>query len=657
METKEIKNSEPYVPKESEIKSIRKVLDAFVSGRSTISKSYSEFNGRKLSECIDDWTKRWNSWIPPEDALDETAKSRVFLSFTRNAIIKYLSNIAANPPKAKITAVNKKSGTSNKVFAQFLKDLKTASERNENYEKTFLQAALETATKGTAIVYEGYLKQEQKTKLPISFDSTTGEIKYKTGTRVVFDDCYARVVPLEDFLITNPYEPDVHKQPKIIWREVTTKDEAEREFEHYKNWKYVEAGNYTVAPDISTFYRNKLDTEVGKDNVEILRFYAEFENEHIVMINGVIIYDGPIPFKDGKVPFAKIIHEPFSNNFFWGAAYPHKIMGDQDALNTSINLLLDKFYASTQVFGLTSDLDDLIEDEILQTNRIRKVGDIEKWKFETLPGVTPGEQSMFQMIMNNAREFSGSEGGGNQSTPRGGKIPARQLLLKQQEVMKSLNFSASFLEDYEEERTKLRLSHILQFYSIAKIEKITGKTGDEQKKLVFREINLTNTKLSDGRDGNKTIKILGEDMTDDDRAQMANQLSVTEMMGEQTGVPTEAIAIHIDTFEDFNYSVQVEKYSSFERNQILDQASAQEFAAWKLQMAQLGVPVDLVALDDWVSSKYDVDESMFKPQAPNPQQAQMQQNLQQQGAQQTGGKSPAQNLAPAKMSPLQQITQ
>src|SRR3990167_252676 len=652
-EIKSLTNAQAYVPSDTEIVAIRKVLNAFTTGRGVLQKNYGQFNGRNLYDCIDDWTKRWNSWIPPESVLDETAKSRIFLSLTRNAIIKYLSNVASNPPKAKITAINKKHGTNNKAFAQFLSDLKTASERNENYESTFLKISLEAATKGTAIVYEGYLKQEQKTKIPVSFDSATGKIKYEEGWRTTFDDCYARLVPVEDFYITNAYQQDVHKQPKIIWKEITTFSEAKREFGHYANFKYVGEGGYTVAPEPTTFYRNQLQNEVGNNNVEILRFYEEMENSHVVLINGVVIYNGPIPFKDGKVPFAKVIYEPFGNDFFWGAGYPHKIQGDQDMINTSWNLMVDKLYASSQVFGLSSDLDDLIDDEILQTNRIRKVGDINKWKFDTLPGVTAGEQQMLQMALGMAREFSGTEGGGNLSTPRGGKVSSRQLLLKQQELMKVLNFSGSFLEDFEEERTKLRISHILQFYSIPKIQKITGKDKKEQQQLIFRDINLSDVKLSDGRQGTKIIKILGEDMSPDDKANMADQLSIIELMGEERGTPTEALAIHVDTFGDFNSSVRVEKYSSFERNQILDQASRQEYANWRIQLAQLGVPTDLQALATWVGESYDVDETMFTPQSGQGNQ----QMIQQGGEAPTGGRSPAQNLAPARTTALQQLTQ
>lgn len=647
-EQKTAENKLAYIPNDSDQKAIRKVLDAFTTARNTVQKSYQQFNGRTLYDCIDDWTKRWNSWIPPESVLDETAKSRIFLSFTRKAIISYLATVAVNPPKAHITAVNKNTKTGNKVFARFLEDLKESSERNENYESKFLEFSLELTTKGTGIMYEGYLREEQDTKIPEEFDPVTGEITYKKGTRTIFDDCCARVIPLEDFYITNPYLSvrKMQQQPKIIWKEVTQFNEAEREYGHYKKFKYVNPGSYTVAPEPTTFYRNKLQSEVGKDQVEILRYYCRSKNEHIVMINGVIIYDGPIPFKDGKYPFAGAVFEPFGNDFFWGAGYPHKIMGDQDMINTSWNLMVDKTYASLLPFGLSSDLDDLIDDEILQPNRIRKVNDISKWQFSTLPGVTAGEQNMLQMALSMARENSLTEAGGNQSTPKGGKLPARQLMLKQQEVIKNLGFSGAFSEDYEKDRTELRLSHILQFYSIPKIEKITGKGKKEQEQMTFRDIQLTNVPLSDGKQGNKVIKIIGEDLTDDSRTKIADQLSETEVAGEINGTPTEAIAIHIDTFNDFNWSVEIEKNSAFQRNQILDQAQRQDYAQWRMAMSQMGAPVDTKALVEWVDEAYDAPD--FTPEQPQGQPGQQpgQPQTPQQNQNNPMQKTPQQQLSP-----------
>lgn len=594
-----------------ELEAITEVLSTFEKARLVLNKGYNYFGGRNLIESIDDWTKRWNGYIPPMNPLLDQTQSNIFINFTRNAVISYLAKVAMSPVKAHIVAVNKKTGLPNKKFAQVLEDLNTFSLQAENSDKKFLAASMEACVKGTVVVYEGYAKQVQKMKSPIQFDAVTGKLKWKEEERVIFDNCYQEVVPLEDFYITNPFESDVQKQPKVIWRKITTLTEAEAEFGHYKNWSSVKAGKYTITDAIQTFYRDTI-TDLNADQVEILRYYSRSENEHIVLINGVVIYNGPIPFKDGRYPFAKTVNEPFSVEFFWGNGHPNKYMGEQDLVNTFINAMADKTINSLVPTGLSSDLDDLIEDDSIEMGKFRKVGDIEKWKWWEAPSVGQGEMNMFQQILGLARE-SGSSDAGSAVTPRGGKMQTRQVLLRQQELMSKLSFNMNFLEDLERDRTELRLSHILQFYSIPKIEKITGEGKQAMEKLLYREVQLSDVKLSDGRQGNKIIKLIGDEHTNpDNRAQLEEELSVKEVMGEMNGTPTEALAVSVDTFLDFNNSIQVVKNSSYERNQAIDQASRMEFANWRIGISQ-AIPIqNPQGLVDYVEEAFDIDASQFE---------------------------------------------
>lgn len=619
----------PYLPNEDEKTAINKVANKFVSDRLVIFRSYNQFNNRSLFDAIDDWTKRWNGYIPPNDLISGNPTSNIFLNFTRNVIIAYLAKVAMQLPEPKIVAVNKKTGLINRRLADVLSDLNNYSLNEENGPARLLETALECTTKGTAIVYEGYNKNEQKIKSPISYDEATGHIKYKEEKRVLFDNCFQAVVPLEDFYPPNPYEPDLQKQPHVIWRRITSYDEAWNEFSHYKNWDFVKPGGYTMTAEPTTFYRNKLYTELADNQVEILRYYNRKDNEHIVTVNGVVMYQGPIPFKDGKYPFAKYIFEPFENAFFWGAGAPNKFMGEQDVQNTLINMMLDKTYGSLLPYGLSSDLDDLIEDDTLAPNKIRKVGDITKWKFDVLPGVSAGEQTMFQTIMNLAQQNSGLAGAGQQYSPKGGKLNVRQVLLQQQEAMQKLTFNMNFLEDGERDRTDLRISHILQFYSIPRIEKVTGKKGKDIETLVYRDIKLNDVELSDGKRGSKLIKLVDEGtaMNPDERQKMADHLSVLETAGEMSGTPTEALAVPIQMFENHNYQVQIVKSSSFERNQALDQAMRQEYAQWRLSLAQI-VPVNAKELVRWVDEAYDVDPERFAVEQQQQTGQQQQQQIQ-----------------------------
>lgn len=610
-----------YIPTVGEEEAIKEVFETLDKGKTVIQKPYNYFNNRTLLEVIDDWTKRWNGYIPPMNPLLDQTQSQIFVNFTRNAIISYLAKVAMSPVKAKIIAVNKKSGLLDKAFADVLKDLNQYSLNAENGEQKFMQAALECCVKGTVVVYEGYLKNDQKVRIPDEFDFRTGKAKFKEETRTIFDNCFQKVIPLEDFYITNPFQPDVQKQPKIIWKELTSYFEAGLEFSHYPNWKYVTPGKYVTANDATTFYRETLLTSLGKDQAEILKYYCRKENQHIIMVNGVILYDGPIPFKDGRYPFAKTVNEPFGNDFFWGNGHPGKYMGEQDLINTFINLMADKTINSLVPTGLSSDLDDLVEDDVIQIGKIRKVQNVNNWEWWQAPEVGSGEQNFFSQVLQLARESANTDAGYS-ATPKGGKQTARQILQKQQEIQQKLSFNMNFLEDLERDRTDLRISHILQFYSIPKIEKITGKNGREIQKMVFRDAQLNETKLSDGETGNKVIKLVGKEyLNADKRQKLADELSVIEAQADLNGQNMEALAVIVDTFYDYNYEVQVVKYSSFEKNQALDQASRMEFSNWRIPLAMPGptgqpaAPADIPAVVRWVEEAFDAPTDDFEKQA------------------------------------------
>lgn len=639
-----------YMPSTEEQQDIRETLNAWVTARNVVQRTYNYFNGRNLYDCIDDWTKRWNGYIPPLNPLIDQTSWNIFYNFTRNSIIAYLAYVATNPVKVSIISVNKKSGLPSKTFAKALEDMNEYSLGVENGDQKFLQAATECAIKGTVIVYEGYMKNFQKEKVVDSYDAETGRVKYKERDRIIFDNCYQEVIPLEDFYITNAYQPDIQKQPKVIWRRLTTYFEAANEFSHYKGWKYVRPGAYTLAPEMNTFYRQAILADLPNDRVEILRYYCRRTNMHIILVNGVVLYSGPIPFKNGRYPFAKAINEPFGVDFFWGQGMPGKYMGEQDMINSFINMMAQKTTNSLLPTGLSSDLDDLIEDDVIQIGKMRQVSDVNKWKFLESPPVNGGEFNMFQEVLGLAKDTANV-----MPAVSGSKITARQILLAQQQVTQKMIYNTTFLEDMEVDRTKLRIDHILQFYAIPRVERITGKTGKELEGLAYRDITLSNTTLSDGRKGTKVIKLIGnEHKNSDKRQKIADDLSVKEMAGEHRGIPTEALALSTDIFNDFDTNVICVRESSIKRNQALDQASRMELANWRFSIAQVAPIPNPEGLVEWVEESFDVDKSQFE-EAPAGQQqqnpAQGQQVMQQGGLPQQGGQPGAQGGP----NPIQQL--
>ena len=601
-----------FIPDQDEAEDYNMVLKHVVNGRKVIQKSYNQFNGRSLYDCIDDWTKRWNGYIPMSSVLN-TDRSNMFINFTRNLVISYLSKVGLQLPDIKVVALNKKTALENLQFAQALNDLNDYSNLEENAQSKFLATTLEAAVKGTVIRYEGYLRYEQDAEIPESYDPNTGEIKTKKEKRVIFDNCYQELVPIEDFYIANPYQPDIQKQPYVIWHQITTYEEAQEEYGNYPYWKFVKKGNYSTSTEPTTFYKNALASDIKDHEVEIFRYFNRTKNKYVVLVNGVPVYRGIFPWIDGRYPFAKGWHEPFDNQFFWGYSFVQKIMNEQDLINTLFNMMVDKTYGSLMPFGLSSDLDDLAEDTVLEPNKIRKVGDINNWRFETLPGVQQGEEAMLNQALSFIRENSSIDQS-SASSPAGGRVTMRQAVLKQQEVMAKLGFTINYLEDFERDRTELRISHLLQFYSIPRIEKITGSNGKDLEKLTYRDISIPDSKLKSGDVGTKIIQLYNNEATStpDKKKKLQDEMAKKEAISHMNGTKAETLGVNVDSFMNYNYRIQVVKNSSYEHNQMLDRAERVEYANWRISMMQSGAGCNIDELVKWVDESYDVDSTRFE---------------------------------------------
>ena len=62
-----------YVPTITEEETIQEVLKTLDKGRGLLTKSFNYFNNRSLLDVVDDWTKRWNGYLPPMNPLLDQA--------------------------------------------------------------------------------------------------------------------------------------------------------------------------------------------------------------------------------------------------------------------------------------------------------------------------------------------------------------------------------------------------------------------------------------------------------------------------------------------------------------------------------------------------------------------------------------------------------
>lgn len=600
----EPKSYETYDPPEKDRKTINRVYDRLQKMQYQRERKYSYFNDRSLLQYIDDSTKRWNGYIPPRDDLTMDWQAKVFDNFTRNVVIQYLAKVAMQRPKSRFIATNN-NGFEDTKRAHVLDKLFQYSKRKEDGEYKFLQAALECATKGTVILYEGFRKIKRKVKELEKYDPVTGNVLFKEREILDYNDCYQQVIPLEDFYVGNIYEASIHFQPDLCWKTVLRKADFKEEFSKYPNFKKVQPGAYTALNESLAFFKNKNYAELETDQVEVVRYFNRLRDEMVVCANGVLLYDGPIPFHHKDYPFAKGVQEQFAIDFFYGKSIPDKCQNDQDVRNTLLAMMIDQSLVSMYKPILTDDEDE-IDTQIMVPNAIIKVNDINRYKvMSELTGPDASHFNMFQLITQLSQENSGAMmGGAKAQTSRGGKMTARQAMMIEEQSRQVLGLNTKQLEKMEHDADILRCKNILQFYTIPeKNAEILGLKDADVKKGIIRLIRLDDSELSDGTYGTSVIKMFQSDK----HLPQSEDLAVEEEMARMQGENLEVFAMTADYIRNMDFDVQIIGESSYQQSKSLEQAMADEFYSMAMNNPLINQEENT---RDWVQSR-DKDPDRF----------------------------------------------
>lgn len=581
------------------------VWDFWTRGNNVMAGTYPELKNRTLSECLRQWQTRYNGYSTNNPDL-------MFLNFTRNVCISYIAKVASSGPKAHITAVNRTTNSPNKVLADILSDVNRQTLINENADAKYREIATSQCVKGTTIVYEGYKINEINDEEVQKFDALTGKYKTIKRKRIVFDDVYQEEVGVEDLVIVNPYQPDIQKQPAIMWRQFYDMEDYVEEFGNYSGYDKATMGT-TFGDTLNQFYGNNSNNiQQRAYQVEVIRFYHKLKNRHIIIAGGHPIYDGPMPFKHRRYPFSKAVFEYPTNKFFWGIGLPEKIRGEQDTLNSTINMMDEKTRFSLKPFIISSD-DDLSDQEDLDIGQIKKVSNVDKYVIKEMPGINAGEANYFNQVQTLLKELAGVYGGSNSFTKNGGKLDIRQIMLQEEEANATIAYSSTYLEDMEVERTKQRIYNIMQFYSIPRVNRYGGANGEKYTELIYKNVTV---EAPDENSPSQTI-FFQNSPTEEEKESTFDKMEQTESLAEEQGLNVKTKMVDASKFDDHTFDIKVQRNSSWMKNQAMEQQMRLEYAQYILNLVQQAMSVgqdmgiDLKKVFTYVNESFDVPTADF----------------------------------------------
>lgn len=480
---------------------------------------------RNILDYVLDSSDRMNERrIKPE--WKEDYSSNLFDPITRGKTISILSIMAQSRMKAEPLMKR------NNIFTVDDLDLRasiytdlldTANEHNlDEYQIIF--EMFTALSEGTVIGYEGWMRGEVEYDMPTDFNPDDGEIKTKKVKSDEWDDVYGELVPIEEFYPETIWvnAKDFYTKVKRCFRaREMTFDMFQDTFGKYKGAEFVKpAMNYLVDEQLP--YGIPADTH--PENVMVLEFFDSKRKMKGLWANGRELYFGPLPYAHGQLPFWLGIGEPIHQGFLFGKSLPDKLMGMQDVTNGLLNAMLDQMFMALNAPIFVDGLEDLA-DGYLEPGRMYEIAPGGKAERANFGGVDQAGFQMYSLLKQSIEEVSISSQA--QGVPSGGRKTKFEV---QQITEASVQLAGLFLQLMEQTMKRkywLRMYNILQYYSMP--------SRDKSGKKKFKFIERKDTKLSNGKKGQRAIQIVGS------KADVPNKQDAMALAEKRTGRPFDAL--------------------------------------------------------------------------------------------------------------------
>jgi hypothetical protein len=226
-------------------------------------------------------------------------------------------------------------------------------------------------------------------------------------------------------------------------------------------------------------YEESVTNEIGEDGVERKRYVvrSKYPNgRYVVIANGIILEDGPLPYDDGLIPFSKYVNYCDPRQF-WGISEVEQLESPQRAFNKILSYAIDiMLYCSNPGWIISNDADVDTDNLTNQPGAVIEKspsGTVERVQGAQLP---PHFMQVLDRLVGwfndvaGQSEFSRGEapGGVTASSAIEQLIAASRTRIRQ----KQRN-----LDDYLQDSGRQYLNRILQYYTVPRVFRITGKDG------------------------------------------------------------------------------------------------------------------------------------------------------------------------------------
>ena len=572
------------MPKESK-KEQQVAMDAyrlFREWRDNRNDRFSLFGDMTLSEYIDESKYRYITSVFERDGIEDW-QGRMHVPITRNKI----GNISGRAIQAMPIGEIRASGPGKHRRATILNNLHEYSEDVNSYALTMADVVTEAMVSGTAVIYEGHIK-EINLERDIKSDGTISQKK------IVKNKLTTTLVNLEDWYPSSVFVRNEEDLTGAAWRETLARDKFIMKYGTFEKARDIPAYNHSAQEDFPSYRDdNKLDLMDGM--VEVIHIYRKDVDEYIILANGIWINpikvsdaeDGyevsPMPFKHKRLPFNVLKFEHLSANFIYGKSMPDKLRESQDQLDTMTNMVYDQSVMALFAPIITASA-DYIEDDFLRPGRriaidtggqpVRDV--IHELQITPPTGWYSYILDYTKSIIEDASVDALSSGS---TADLADRTTARAVEIAADGIASTLTYFGVQIREFIKRKTTLRIGNIIQIYFDPKnpiVHKVIGENV-EYINSAFNSIAIDNAELSPDKDGKirrgrKIIEIYKDKSAMPDQKELQTRgLIESSLSGERV----EIVALPQDYIRDmFEFDVKVVADKRTEKSKAAEQAVA-----------------------------------------------------------------------------------
>lgn len=528
------------------------------SAKAQKEQEHPDLGNKTVYQYYEENQKIANTFLPAKKNDDDVIVSAGTVEQKLDSLLSHINNLNLSVDVLSFTKENERIMALGQALEDIMHDcdIRDGGDGAGDEEKKLLRQR-ELLKQGTVFVQEEWYRRfETKKKLMKKFDGKfkQGADFYSSTLELVFEGPSSTVLYGPNVFLGDITQFYQENQPFMFVVIRTNYSDAKTKYSSFENFKYVKPGAVpspiTEDSQLSIFDNKWRLTELVKDQVEIILYQDQPNDEFQIIINGVLMLPIGFPLSAvspmGKYNIAKQVYRVLSDKFAYGGAFVAS--GSIKEISALIDEMLKLFVLKTRKSYTPPYVNTsgrVIDRKVLSAGRISMGIDPDALKPIGMEGqgVTAGESAIFQRFQDLIDKSTVSD----QFTGQQGKsgTTATEVNTLQMQARLTLGLTVAACSLLEKKVKYLRLWNILQNWFEPADDKVKEVDGARQLVNSYRSTTRTNANIPGEGPGERSVYLTDDTVPD------SETIRALELEEEKTkGVPVRKIFINPKQMKD-----------------------------------------------------------------------------------------------------------